>query len=283
MNEAEIHELGYIVRRTAFEQDDVRRFDIAVNQFVPVGFAQRSADLPQNVENAIGGHRPESANHVFEALPGEVLHHVVKRPVVRSAIVVNFNGVRVAEPGGGLDLAFEAADLIRVIEVFRVNPFNGTRAFQEVVLGEIDFAHAARAEPTTEAILPQFANHLPRFFDLFAKGSGFRRTEDGECGGGYQRRHGDDEQNERVVSGEDVRSDGNSIDEQSQCRHRSDHSRSADERIRHEYTVKDDERDPIQVRNQRDRKDENLLVLPAAFEPFHGGGGEYHELPICEK
>ncbi len=59
--------------------------------------------------------------------------------------------------GGQPHLGLEAREGSRVGRVVRPDQLHGTRALQELVLGQVDLAHPAGAEPPPEAILADLA------------------------------------------------------------------------------------------------------------------------------
>ena len=78
-----------------------------------VGFLQRIARLPQQVDGACGGHRSVTAHELGQVHARQKFHHVIERAVVRSAVVENVDAVPVREAGRGLNLALDHAVQIR--------------------------------------------------------------------------------------------------------------------------------------------------------------------------
>jgi hypothetical protein len=69
----------------------------------------------------------------------------------------------VGQRGGRLDLAFEAAQVLRVAGALGADELEGTGPAEEDVLGEVDLAHPALPEFLLQHVLTQFAGlaHLP--------------------------------------------------------------------------------------------------------------------------
>ena len=106
--------------------------------------------------------RAVAPNQVVQVQPRQVFHGVVERAVVGVAIVIDLDGVRVGERGRRLDLALEAQQVLRIAGLPRPDQLEGARPAQQDVLGQVDLAHAAGAEPLFQPVLP----HLPRCLHL---------------------------------------------------------------------------------------------------------------------
>ena len=185
-DQAEVEQLGHVVHPPAPRGEDVRRLDVAVDQARRVRLAQRPADLPQQVDRPRRRQGAVALDQLRQAQARQVLHDVVVGPVLGPAVVVDLDGVRVGERGGDLDLALEPLEGVRVGHGARPDQLHGAGALQELVLGQVDLAHPAGADPPPEAILAE----LPGLGDLPAQ----PRDRAGPEGGA----DGQDEQDHRV-------------------------------------------------------------------------------------
>ena len=113
--------------------------------------------LPGLMDRPVGQERAVLLDELLERQAGQVLHHVVEGAVVRVAVVVDLDGVRVAERGGGLDLALEPPHKLRVTGPVGTDQLDGAGAAQEDVLREIDLAHAPRPQTLLELVLAELA------------------------------------------------------------------------------------------------------------------------------
>jgi hypothetical protein len=94
-------------------------------------------------------------DQVTQAETWQVLHHVVVDSVLGLAIIEDFDGVRMRERRGELDLALETLQGIRLGQSFRPDQLDGAGAFEEMMLGEVDLSHPAAANPLQESVLAQ--------------------------------------------------------------------------------------------------------------------------------
>ena len=122
-----------------------------------MGLGQPRADLAEQVDDPPGRQRAGPAHQVGEAQALEVLHHVVERAVVGVAVVVDLDRVGVRQPGGRLHLALEPGQGDRVGPGLGLDQLQGAGALQELVLGEVDLAHAALAQLADELVLAELA------------------------------------------------------------------------------------------------------------------------------
>jgi hypothetical protein len=85
-----------------------------VDQAGGVRLAQRPADLPQQVHRPRRRQRAIVLHHLGEIQARQVFHHVIIRPVLGPAVVVDLDRVRVGERGRQADLALESFQGLRV-------------------------------------------------------------------------------------------------------------------------------------------------------------------------
>ena len=189
-DQAEVEQLGDVVDAAALADHDVGRLDVAVDQVHAVGLAQRRADLAQEVDDARRRQRAVALDDLLERQSRQVLHHVVEGAVVGVAVVVDLHRVPVGEPGGGPHLALEAGERVGVAGPIGPDQLDRHRLLEQQVLGQVDLAHPAGAEPPYQLVLPE----PPRFGDLLAQLRQLGRAEDGDGRGqehpeAHQRHH----------------------------------------------------------------------------------------------
>src|SRR5262249_29530945 len=101
-----------------------------------------------------GQDAPLSLDAVVESLAVQVLHDDVAIAVGGRTEVQDFEDVVVADLAGGLRLALESLDGLRVRSRARVKDLDRDPAADPHVLAFVDGAHAARADEADDAILP---------------------------------------------------------------------------------------------------------------------------------
>ena len=122
-----------------------------------VRIGQRVADLAQQVNGAVGGHRTELPDQRLEVAAREQLHHVVERAVLGDAEVEQLNRVRRAQLRGRLRLALETAKRQLHLRVaarpqhLRAHQLDRRVARQQPVLGPPHLAHAAACQAAPPA------------------------------------------------------------------------------------------------------------------------------------
>ena len=85
-------------------------------------------------------------DQVTEAQPLQAFHHVEKCPVIRLAVIVDLDDVRVRQPRRGPVLTLEAFQGRRVMFGPRVDELDGAGPLQQAVLGELEqFTNALQA------------------------------------------------------------------------------------------------------------------------------------------
>ena len=140
LGQAEVEHFGVAVGR----DHDVVRLEVAVDDAGLVRAGQGVADLDQDVE-----HRAEVAvagDAVAQGFPGHEFHGDVVALLVAPELV-DVEDVRMVERRGRLCLALESRDGAAILrEIFRQD-LDGHVALQARVVGTINLAHAARADP----------------------------------------------------------------------------------------------------------------------------------------
>ena len=120
-------------------------------------FAQRIAGLSQQVNHALGRQRAVAVDQVRQAQAGQVFHDVIKCAILGAAVIENLDGVPVREPRGRPDFALEAGQCLRVVGLVGADELDGARPLHELMLGQIDLAHAAGADQFFQPILAELA------------------------------------------------------------------------------------------------------------------------------
>jgi hypothetical protein len=122
---------------------------------------------------------------ILQAPTRQILHHVKERAVVGAAVVEDFDGIPVRQPGGHMDFALEAGQNVRIAGSIGLNQLDGARAFEHAVLSEVDIAHAAGTERLDKPVLAE----LLGFEDLATQRVDQVRAEHGRDGRDKQHQH----------------------------------------------------------------------------------------------
>src|SRR6185503_2142235 len=110
LDQAEIQHLDEVRHVAAAGQENVVGLDVTVDEAALVGFGQRSADLPQNVDDTAFWKAPVLVHERIEAQTVEKLHRVVEQPFRRASEIVERNRIGMRELAGQLHLALETRD-----------------------------------------------------------------------------------------------------------------------------------------------------------------------------
>ena len=156
-----------------------------------VGYAQRLADLPQQIHEPPRRQRAVTPDQVLQAQARQVLHDVVVGAVIGAAVVVDLDDVRVGERGGHLDLALEPDLDPRVGHDLGPDQLDGAGALEEPVVGQVDLAHPAGTDPLPQVILAE------------SPGLGGRPAQPGDRAGTQRRADRQDDQDQPVVGEEE--------------------------------------------------------------------------------
>ena len=159
-DQAEVEELDEVVEAAALGDEQVRRLQVAVDQRLGVRLGQRPAGLADQVDDPAGRHRAVALDEGVDPEPRQQFHHVVEDAVAGPPVVVNIDRVRVGQLGRGADLALEAGRRRRVAGPLGADQLDGALALQELVLGDVDVAHPAAAEPRGQPVLAEAAGPL---------------------------------------------------------------------------------------------------------------------------
>jgi len=147
--DAEVRHLQPAVRA----DDDVVRFDVAVDDPVAVRERERTEDLPRVVDCDRDRRRSVADEQLLERAPVQVLHCDVVGALCAAA-VEDRDDVRVVETGCALRLAPEALHELLVGCVSLVEQLQRDAAPELLVLCQVDVGHPARAELALDHIAP---------------------------------------------------------------------------------------------------------------------------------
>ena len=154
---AEIQDLGDVVQAAAIGSHQVGRLDVAMNEPGLVCLMQRITRLSEQVNHACRGHRPESLDDLGQAKAGKILHDVIERAVDVASKIEDLDGIPVRELGRRANLALEAGEDAMVADQVVADQLDRTGAFEQLMFGQIDLAHAAAAQSSTQTVLVQEA------------------------------------------------------------------------------------------------------------------------------
>ena len=135
--------------------------------------------LHDDVADVRVGDRPVLVDHAVEVAPLHVLHRDVEEAVRLLAEVDDAYRVRVVEPAGGLRLAMEAADEVRVDGDRAVHHLHGDVLLERSEARLVHGAHRAAAEEFLDLVLagdgpPDHRGVAARTFRLAAHGLAHR-------------------------------------------------------------------------------------------------------------
>ncbi len=126
-------------------EEDVLRLEVAVDDAFAVRGGERAADLAEDRHHAVERERA-GLEVLRERRALEVLEHEVGRAVGHHVVVGDADDVRMAEPGGDLGLALEAAQDLFAGEVGVQELDRDLLAGQPAMRRQEDRAHAATAD-----------------------------------------------------------------------------------------------------------------------------------------
>ena len=146
LGQAEVGEEG----GAALDQD-VGGLDVAVDEPHAVRGVERRGDLAADVDRPVRAQAALAAQHGGEVGALDVLHREVEQPVLLAG-VVDRDDVRVLQRGGDPRLAVEALAEPGGLGELRGDDLDGRAAAQVDVLGPVDQAHAAAADPLLDLV-----------------------------------------------------------------------------------------------------------------------------------
>ncbi|HKI95987.1 MAG TPA: hypothetical protein VJ992_11940 [Gemmatimonadales bacterium] len=140
---------------------------------VCVCHGERRGDLTENAPCFVHGERTFFFYAVGDALPADVLHHEVRRPVVQLADAEDGHDVRMGQARHSLRFLFEAGPLFRVGCQRRRQHLDRHRPLEHGIPREKDAAHAAHADtPYQEEVRAQRRAQLLLELPLGPRGRG---------------------------------------------------------------------------------------------------------------
>jgi hypothetical protein len=148
--DTEIHDFG----ATILGDENIRRFDIPVNDTVTMGVRQPPAYLSDDLEPSTYRERIR-LDELIEVSASEQLHGDEGRAVLIIAEVVNRDDVGVVEPGDRPGFALETHPHFLVINGSAHHDLDGHVALEKSVMREVDHPHAASADQTANRVLAQ--------------------------------------------------------------------------------------------------------------------------------
>ena len=113
-DQAEIEHLGDVALSTQNCDENVGRFQIAVDHAQSMGLCKRFADLSHDVYGPASGKRTEFADEVCKAQAGQVFHYVIKCSVLGMTVIEDLDCVRMRKCGSRLHFALEARQRNRI-------------------------------------------------------------------------------------------------------------------------------------------------------------------------
>lgn len=147
LGEAEVEDL----RVPASREEQVCRFDVAMDDALRVRSIEGICDLLPEIEDRRLGHRA-GAEHDLERIPLEEFHDE-KAPRLVPAEVVDRADVGVIERRGRSGFALEALDCRDIVRQFRGQELERDLPAQAQILGTVDNAHAAATEFFDDAVV----------------------------------------------------------------------------------------------------------------------------------
>src|SRR5262245_16660902 len=133
--------------------ENILRFDVAMNYTLPVRLIQRRANLSDNLGGGGHGQPAMSLDQTSQALPFGQFHDLIVQAFSGNTEVVNLNDVRMLQTGGGLRLAPETFDRLRIGHLIRVEYFDRHPVADQQTAGAINSPHSANAEFGLEVVL----------------------------------------------------------------------------------------------------------------------------------
>jgi hypothetical protein len=148
LGETKVDDLNLV----AIGDEDVGRFDIAVDDAGLVGGLQRLGDLDGEAGRLVGGHRA-ALDPPFESLAGAEGHRDEELPLGRLSDIEYRADMGVVEARGRAGLAREAFAKHRILAPLEGQEFEGDCAVEAGVLGPVDDPHAPSAEAFEDAVV----------------------------------------------------------------------------------------------------------------------------------
>src|SRR5262245_38074388 len=148
-------EIEYLDLQAAWNylHENIIRFDVAMNYTLPVRLVQRRADLSDNLGGVGLSQRTLSLDQTAQALSFGQLHDQIVQAFTGNAEVVNRNDIRMLQTGGGLRLAAESLDRLRIGHLIRVEYFDRRAIADQQTNGAVNSPHSASADFGLKVVL----------------------------------------------------------------------------------------------------------------------------------
>ena len=130
-------------RRAVFPEQDILRFDVAVDDAASVGVMQGIGNRPSDVQSF--GQRQTGADALLQGIARQVLHRQIVGLLI-GGDVIDGDDVRIAELGNDPAFAKKTLSEFLIGGEDRLDDFQGDMAVQRLLHGEVNYRHAALAE-----------------------------------------------------------------------------------------------------------------------------------------
>ncbi len=152
LHQAEVENLHEVVIVLLVQEHHVGGLQIAVDDPERVRFPQRAADLLRDVDHPVLRQRSVGLHRLRERAAVEELHGDEEDSVVRAAVVVERDGVRVRQLGGDARLEEEPLVEVGIAVVPRAQDFKGHHAVQRCLQCLVNTAHSAVANALEDPV-----------------------------------------------------------------------------------------------------------------------------------
>ncbi len=150
LGQAKVDELGGLAVIDVGGDDDVRRLEIAMDHARRVRRLEAATEPDGEAKRALDGQPSLRAQELSQRLAAHILHHQERR--IADHEVEEARYVRMDHGGNRLRLALEAAAEITVGEQRRLEQLDGDLEADCPVLGQVDIAHGAGAQPLRQTV-----------------------------------------------------------------------------------------------------------------------------------
>ena len=148
LGETEVGQVGVVL----LAEQDVRRFDVAMDEAMAVGGVERPAELRHDAGRPLGSEAPLGADERAQVGPVDVAHDDEQHAVVL-ARVVDGEDVGVLDRGGGLGLGHEALAKVRVVGEARADDLQRDGSLEAELRRAVDDAHPAAPGQRVDAVV----------------------------------------------------------------------------------------------------------------------------------
>ena len=121
LHQPKVEQLGHVINLAALTGDDVARLDVAMNEPDAMRFAQRLAHLPQKVNGPRGRQGAVLLHQILQIHSRQVFHDVIKRAVLRVAVVEDLDRVPMGQSRGRAHFALKAHQGPGIAGLIRAN------------------------------------------------------------------------------------------------------------------------------------------------------------------